>query len=46
MLSVQSLPDMPPTVKITGADAENIDFEVIVWDPAGTSAGPTPSSPP
>jgi small conductance mechanosensitive channel len=35
-LSVQSLPDMPPTVKITGADAENIDFEVIVWDPAGT----------
>jgi small-conductance mechanosensitive channel len=35
-LSVQSLPDLPPTVRITGADAEQIDFEVLLWDPADT----------
>lgn len=33
-LSVQSMPDLAPAVKITGADAEEIDFEVLLWDPA------------
>lgn len=36
-LSVQSLPDLAPTVKITGADAEDIDFEVVLWDPASAA---------
>jgi len=34
-LSVQSAPDQRPAVKITGATAGDIDFEVILWDPAG-----------
>ncbi|CAN5656427.1 hypothetical protein BH24CHL4_BH24CHL4_15750 [soil metagenome] len=33
-LSVQSLPEFPPAVKITGADADEIDFEVLLWDPS------------
>jgi small conductance mechanosensitive channel len=33
---VQTKSDTPPTVTITGADAETIDFDVIVWDVAGS----------
>ena len=35
-LSVQVDPSMPPTVKITGADNKDVDFEAIIWQAAHT----------
>ncbi len=36
-ISVQGTLEKQPTVQILGADAENVEFEVTLWDPIGTT---------
>jgi small-conductance mechanosensitive channel len=35
---VQTASDAPPTVAITGADAETVDFDIVVWDTIGSDS--------
>jgi Mechanosensitive ion channel, beta-domain len=35
-LSVQVDPSLPPSVKITGADETDVDFDATIWQPTGT----------
>ena len=35
-LAVQVDPSMPPTLKITGANTTDVDFEAIIWQKTGT----------